>query len=140
MNSFNHYSLGSCGEWMFASLAGIDTDGAGFKKLMIRPTPGEGITWVKASYDSISGKIATSWKAEGNKFSLDVTIPPNTIATVYVPAKGPDGVTEVGKPATQAKGVKFLRMESNAAVYEVGSGSYRFQSILTRTNNKSIDK
>ncbi|MCX6872797.1 MAG: hypothetical protein NTW21_03170 [Verrucomicrobia bacterium] len=133
MNSFNHYSLGSCGEWMFSSLAGIDTDGAGFKKLMIRPTPGEGITWVKASYDSISGKIATSWKTGANRYSLDVTIPVNTTATVYVPAKDAAGVTESGKLATKAKGVTFLRMEANAAVYAVGSGTYRFQSTLPET-------
>ena len=128
MNSFNHYSLGSCEQWMFASLAGIDTDGAGFKKLVIRPTPGQGITWVKADYDSIQGKIATSWKADGGRLTLDVTIPPNTTATVYVPAKDASGVTESGKPAAQAKGVKFLRMENGAAVYEVESGRYQFGS------------
>ena len=126
MNSFNHYSLGSCGEWMFSSLAGIDTDGAGFKKLMIRPTPGQGITWVRASYDSINGKIATSWEVAGGTFRLDLTIPPNTAATVYVPAKDAASVKESGQPAAAAKGVKFLRTEQGAAVYEVGSGSYSF--------------
>ncbi len=128
MNSFNHYSLGSCGEWMFASLAGIDTDGPGFKKLMIRPTPGNGITWVKASYDSINGKIATSWKAEGDTFSLDVTIPPNTTATVCIPAKDAASVKESGKPAASAAGLKFLRMDHGTAVYQAGSGSYAFTS------------
>ena len=59
-----------------------------------------------------------------------MTIPVNTTATVYVPAKDAVGVTESGKPAAQANGVKFLRMENNAAVYEVGSGTYRFQSTL----------
>jgi len=130
MNSFNHYSLGSCGEWMFASLAGIDTDGAGFRKLVIKPTLGPGITWVKASYDSICGKIATSWKTEGGKLSLDVAIPPNTTATVHVPAKDASSVTESGKPAATAKGVKFLKIDEGASVYEVSSGSYRFQSLL----------
>ena len=126
MNSFNHYSLGSCGEWMFSSLAGIDTDGAGFKKLMIRPTPGQGITWVKASYDSINGKIATRWKVADGTFRLDLTLPPNTTATVYVPAKDATSVKESGQPAAAAKGVKFLRTEHDAAVFEVGSGSYSF--------------
>ena len=59
---------------------------------------------------------------------MDVTIPVNTTATVYVPAKDAAGVTESGKPAGQAEGVKFLRMENAAAVYEVGSGCYRFCS------------
>ncbi|MCX6875466.1 MAG: family 78 glycoside hydrolase catalytic domain [Verrucomicrobia bacterium] len=128
MNSFNHYSLGSCGEWMFSSLAGIDTDGPGFKQLVIRPTPGNGITWVKASYDSINGKISSSWKLDANQFTLAVTIPPNTTATVYVPAKDAASVTEAGKPTAQADGLKFLRTQDNAAVYAVGSGTYQFQS------------
>jgi alpha-L-rhamnosidase len=128
MNSFNHYSLGSCGEWMFASLAGIDTDGPGFKKLMIRPTPGHGITWVKASYDSINGKIATSWKVVRDTFSLDVTIPPNTTATICIPAKDAASVKESGQPAASVAGLKFLRMDHGTAVYQAGSGSYAFTS------------
>ena len=128
MNSFNHYSLGSCGEWMFSSLAGIDTDGPGFRKIMIRPTPGNGITWVKAGYDSVSGKIAASWKTAGDTFSLDVTIPPNTTATVCIPAKDEAGVTESGKPATTAPGLKFLRMEQGTAIYQAVSGTYAFTS------------
>lgn len=130
MNSFNHYSLGSCGEWMFSSLAGIDTDGPGFKKLLIRPTPGEGITWVKASYDSIHGRIVSNWKREGDKLTMEVTIPANTTATVYVTARDAASVTESGKPARQATGVTFLRTDNNAAVYAVDSGTYRFQSAL----------
>jgi len=130
MNSFNHFSLGSCGEWIFATLAGIDTDGPGFKKLIIRPTPGEGIDWAKASYDSINGRISTSWKTENGKLSLDVSIPANTTATVHVPAKDAASVTEGGKPADKASGLKFLKMENGAAVYEAGSGTYQFKSVL----------
>jgi alpha-L-rhamnosidase len=50
-----------------------------------------------------------------------------------VPAKDTASVTESGKPATKAVGLKFLRMENNAAVYAVGSGNYQFQSALTKT-------
>jgi len=126
MNSFNHYSLGSCGEWMFSRLAGIDTDGPGFRKLIIRPTHGNGISWTKASYDSINGRILTSWKIEGGVFSLDVVIPPNTTATVYIPAKDAAAVKESGKPSGDARGVKFLRVEDGSAIYEVASGGYSF--------------
>ena len=55
-----------------------------------------------------------------------MTIPANTTATVYVPAKDAAAVTEGGKPAGEAAGVKFVRMEGGCAVYEVGSGEYRF--------------
>jgi alpha-L-rhamnosidase len=59
---------------------------------------------------------------------MEVTVPVNTTATVYILAKDETGVTESGKPATKADGVKFLRMENGAAVYEVGSGTYHFES------------
>ena len=50
-----------------------------------------------------------------------------------MPAKNADAITESGKPLAKAAGVKFLRRESNAAVYAVGSGTYRFQSTLPAT-------
>ncbi len=59
---------------------------------------------------------------------MEVTIPANTTATMYVPAEDANKVTESGKPAAKAEGVKFVRMENGAAVYAVGSGTYRFQS------------
>jgi len=138
MNSFNHYSLGSCGEWMFSTMAGIDTDGPGFKKIIIRPTPGEGITWVKASYDSINGRIVSNWAIEGNKMTMNVTIPPNTTATVYVSVKDAASVTESGNPADKAPGVKFLKQENGCALYEVGSGTYQFVSTLPKSMQGKI--
>ena len=70
------------------------------------------------------------WQREGNQFSLDVTVPANTTATVFVPAKDANEVTESGKSATAAEGVKLLRTEGNTAVYAVGSGVYAFRSSL----------
>ena len=61
---------------------------------------------------------------------MDVTIPANTTATIYVPASAVGSVSESGKPAAKAAGVKFLRMESDTAVYAVGSGTYRFESSM----------
>ena len=66
---------------------------------------------------------------------MDVTIPVNTSATVFVPSKDGAGVTESGKPAAQAQGVKFLRRENGAAILAVGSGTYRFQSTITEIIN-----
>ncbi len=128
MNSFNHYAYGACGQWMFSTLAGIDTDGPGYKKIIIRPRPGGSLTYAKAHYDSIHGRIATYWKKEKGRFVLDLTIPANTTATVYVPADSAEHVTESGKGAAGAAGVKFLWTEDGAAVYEVGSGNYAFVS------------
>lgn len=128
MNSFNHYSLGACGEWMFRSMLGIETDGAGFKKITMKPELGEGITWAKGHYDSIQGRIGSDWKIENKTFHWNITVPANTTATVYVPAKDAAAVTESGKAAAEAEGVKFLRMENDRAVYQVAAGSYGFVS------------
>ena len=91
MNSFNHYSLGSCGEWMFDTVAGIGLDPTqpGFKHILIRPRPGGDLTHAEASYDSIRGRIISEWKCDGDKLTLDVTIPPNTSATVHLPGQKP---------------------------------------------------
>ena len=128
MNSFNHYAFGSVGRWLFGTVTGIDTEGPGYKRIIIRPRPGGGFNYAKASYKSIHGKIISDWRIKGRTFTLNVTIPANTTATVYVPAKDPESVTESGKPAAGSEGVKYLRMEEDAAVYEVGSGNYVFVS------------
>ncbi|MEI6604734.1 MAG: glycoside hydrolase family 78 protein [Verrucomicrobiota bacterium] len=132
-NSQNHFMFGHINEWFYHDLAGIQYDPAavGFKKIIIKPVPVGDLTWVKAHYDSLYGRIVSNWKLETRNLKMDVTIPINTTATVYVPAKDAAGVTESGKPAAKAEGVKFLRVENNAAVYEVGSGCYQFCSEMT---------
>jgi len=124
-------------EWAFRDLAGIDTQGAGFGHLLIRPGVSTAsapdtapLTWVKASYSHPRGRVVCNWKIEGGKLTLEVTIPPNTTATVYVPTTDGQSVTESGKPAAKASGLKFMRMESGAAVFEAGSGAYHFVSAI----------
>ncbi len=137
MNSFSHYAFGAVCEWMFSQLAGIQSDGVGYQRIIIRPTPPspgsnpdqKPIDWVRAHYDSIRGRIASAWKAEGGQFNLEVTIPANTTATVYVPARDAAGVTESGRPLAQAQGVKFLRAEGARVVLAVASGHYRFRTV-----------
>ncbi len=129
MNSFNHYAIGAVGEWMYRVVLGINADPAqpGWKRAVIRPRPGGGLTWAKGSYHSIRGKIEVAWRQpSADAFSLDVTIPPGVTATVYVPARDAARVSEGTGPASRAAGVTFVRMEEGAAVFDVGSGQYRF--------------
>ncbi len=130
MNSFNHYSLGSCGEYLFGHVAGIRSETPGFKTIRIQPVIRDGLTWATGSYASMQGRVATTWKTQGSRLSLEVVVPGNTTATVYVPAKDAASVTESGKAVDKVEGVKFLRMEKDAAVYEVGSGTYTFASVM----------
>jgi len=130
MNSFNHYAYGSCGEWMFKTMAGIDTDGPGYKKIIIHPQPAGGITYVKAHYDSIHGRIRSNWQIKDDTFTLNVTIPANTSAKVFIPAASKEDVTENGTRPAPARGINFLSMGNNTAVYQIGSGDYNFKSKI----------
>ncbi len=129
MNSFAHYSFGAVAQWMYENIGGIRASEPGYRRMVIRPEPGGTLSEVQASYESIRGPITTAWRSgpEG-AFSLDVTIPANTRAEIHVPAESPDVVREGDRPAAEAAGVRYLRMESGAAVYEVGSGTYRWTS------------
>jgi alpha-L-rhamnosidase len=131
-----HHQFGACvAGWMYRCLAGIrpDLSGAGYKKLTIQPAIISKLTWVKSHYDSVYGRVESSWKKEGDSLTMEITIPANTTATVYIPARDVAGVTESGKPISKVKGVQFLRMENSDAIYVVGSGTYRFQSTLPET-------
>ncbi|KRF10001.1 alpha-L-rhamnosidase [Paenibacillus sp. Soil766] len=104
MNSFNHYSLGSVGEWMFRYMAGIEADSElpGFQHVIIRPKPGGNLSWVKASYESLYGCIKVEWHlSDEGDYHLHVDIPANTTATIHIP-----GQTET--------------------THRIGSGSYMF--------------
>jgi hypothetical protein len=127
-SSQNHFMLGQINEWFYHDLAGIQCgpDAPGFKKIIIRPAFVGNLQWVKASYDSIRGRIASEWRRDGKKLTLCITIPANTTATVFVPAHDAAFVREGKLPAAQSDGVKFLRMENGAAVFAVASGKYEF--------------
>jgi alpha-L-rhamnosidase len=133
MNSGNHVMLvGDLNIWLHEYLGGIrpDPEAPGFKKIVIKPEVADGLTWVKASYNSVRGLIVSDWKLNGGKFHLNLTVPGNSTATVYVPAKNLADVTEGNQLLEQAKGVRFLRLEDSRVVLEVGSGQYAFDSRL----------
>jgi alpha-L-rhamnosidase len=130
MNSFNHWALGAVGEWMWRNIIGInpDDDHPGYREFVLRSRPGGGLSWAKGAYDSIMGRIASEWRIEGGTFTWKIAVPPNTVATIYVPTKDAKSVKEDGKPAAEADGVRFVRVEDGAAVYRVGSGTYSFMA------------
>jgi alpha-L-rhamnosidase len=129
MNSGNHVmQIGDLGVWMYEYLAGIrpDPEQPGFKHVIVRPYTLKELSFVKASHKCLYGTVASHWRRDGGRLRLDVTVPANTTATVYVPAKSGESVQESGAPAAHAKGVKFARMEDGTAVFDVESGQYSF--------------
>ncbi|AIE85899.1 family 78 glycoside hydrolase catalytic domain [Fimbriimonas ginsengisoli] len=121
-SSLNHIMFGDVSNWFYQWIAGIGLDPAtpAFKHVLIRPQPVSDLTWAKATEHGPYGLIRSSWQRNGAQFHLDIEIPPNTSATVYLPGSGsaPDGA-------------KLLRREGNAMLFEVGSGRHSFQSQLS---------
>ena len=123
MNSYNHYAFGSVIAWVYRYAAGIDTspDAPGFKEIIIHPHLDVRMTSARAEYDSIHGKIISDWKGTATgPFSLSVTIPANTSATVFLPVIAGAHLTESGGPVE-------AREDSGSYAVGVGSGSYTFE-------------
>jgi alpha-L-rhamnosidase len=123
MNSYNHYAFGSVIAWVYRYAAGIETmpDAAGFKEIVIHPHLDSRMTSARAEYHSIYGKIVSDWKgtAQG-PFSLNVTIPANTSARVFLPVISGAQITEDGKAIdTQPQNASYI--------VPIGSGSYHFE-------------
>ena len=101
-------------------------------RVVIAPQPGDGLTEAHASYDAITGRIASSWDISGGKLTMEVHLPPNTSATVRVPTANAAVVYEGPLDAAKALGVEFVRAEPGGAVFRVGSGTYRFMTPAPR--------
>ena len=125
MNSRNHVMLlGDLLIWFYENLAGIQNDpsAVGFKKIWMEPVFPEKLDAVDATYESPYGKIGSSWKRNGDQLAWHVTIPPNTTATVKLPARF--GV----KPDTAEPGIRSVREEDGFLIVELGSGAYLLES------------
>ena len=133
MNSFNHYSMGSIGEWMFSRVAGIDwdVDDPGYRHIIMHPTPSGGLTYAKASLKSIRGLIQSEWHHLANgTLTLDITVPANTYATVFLPSRNPTKIMEGSQLASKSPGVNGYSASKVEAVMEVASGTYHFKTSL----------
>ncbi|MCK5776457.1 MAG: family 78 glycoside hydrolase catalytic domain, partial [Bacteroidales bacterium] len=105
MNSFNHYAYGAVGSWLYNYVVGIRIDESmpGYKKIIIKPTIGGGLTFAASTHESMYGTISSSWKIEDGKVITEVEIPANTTAVVYIP-----------------------NLKNEYEKHEIGSGKYTF--------------
>ena len=86
MNSGNHVMLlGDLILWEYEYLGGIRALEPGYSKIQFKPYPIEGLDFVNCAYNSVSGRIESNWKREGNRFEWDIVIPANTTAEVCLP-------------------------------------------------------
>jgi alpha-L-rhamnosidase len=133
MNSFNHYAYGAIGDWMYRVMAGLEIDQAapGYKHFFVQPQPGGGFTAVKASHNSMYGRVGASWTLKDGAFELTVEVPPNSSATVRLPKARLAQVKEGGQALSAGNGVGARRQDKDAVVMEVASGKYRFSYTMT---------
>jgi alpha-L-rhamnosidase len=140
MNSGNHVMLvGDLVPWLYEDLAGIapDPSDPGFHHVVMRPTAAGDLTHLRASYRSYYGTIVSEWIRQQGHFDIMVTLPANTRATLTLPARDPGAVSETANPgwgdlhpAGQSPGVTPKEGRPGVAVFELGSGTYRFRSDL----------
>jgi alpha-L-rhamnosidase len=144
MNSFNHYAYGAIGDWMYRVLAGInsgtDPDGVGYKKIIIKPYTENHLiaknvqeqydvaplTQVDANLKTYYGKISSSWEKEGEHLNIQVKIPVNTTANVYLPKTDTSSILEGKRPLSYSQEINIIGEEDGYTIVELGSGQYNF--------------
>jgi len=153
MNSFNHYAYGAVGDWMYRVLAGIDTDPShvGYKKIIIKPyvygrklkegerpvsgnlngrirtdTTTNGLKQVAADLETNYGKVSSHWSIDKGQVLVDVEVPVNTSALVYLPSGNVETIKESGKNVSGNKMIVISERQPAFTVIELGSGKYSF--------------
>ncbi|MDB5146402.1 MAG: Bacterial alpha-L-rhamnosidase [Mucilaginibacter sp.] len=126
--SNNHFMLGHLMEWFYSGLAGIrpTDDAIAFNKIEIRPETVGDVTWTKANYQSPYGNILSSWKKDNGQFTLEVSIPVNTTASIYLPVKNNAAITVNGQNIKTRHDLKFVGYHNGKAEIKAGSGNYTF--------------
>lgn len=126
--AFNFSSLGGVDAWFYRTLAGINPDenSPGFKEFIMKPEVVGDLTWVRASHDSPYGKIGSAWKTGNDSLVMDITIPVNTTARVYIPCEHPETIRESGMSVSRSGDIKVEKAENGKTILKVGSGKYHF--------------
>lgn len=118
--SNNHFMLGHIMEWFYSGLCGIQNQSAAFSAIIIKPEPVGDVTWAEASHKTLYGMLKSRWEIKNGQFLQFLTIPPNTTATLYLPAKKGSRITESGGK------VADLTYANGRAIIKLGSGNYSF--------------
>src|SRR5262249_53358355 len=121
-----HSSFLSLGEWFVRGVAGIrpDPERPGYEHVIVRPAPVGDLGSARARFDSVRGPIAVEWERDDARFTLHVSLPPGTSASVYVPTDDATAVLEGGRPARSAAGVSVRDGPGRTALFDIEAGTY----------------
>lgn len=124
--SHNHPMFGSVGEWLYQSLGGIQATAPGFKEFRVKPFFVKNLQWMNCRYQSVYGEIRSEWKMDNGCYILQVMVPVNTQAKVYLPAQA-EQITEGNISLREVKNIRVVEEKSNSTCVEVPSGVYSFK-------------
>ena len=121
MNSFNHYSLGSVGDWLYGRVAGIDQapGSVAYKELLLRPTPGGKLTWALAEQETVRGLVSCGWRLDGDEITVCVAVPPGSTAVLEIPTPDPGSVRHDDAPVA-------AEPSAHGVVVRLASGRFTF--------------
>ncbi|MGJ7032666.1 family 78 glycoside hydrolase catalytic domain [Niabella hirudinis] len=128
--SQDHPMFGSVMAWFYKSLAGIRPAAAGFRKIVIKPFVNNGLSQVKCDYRSPQGLIRSGWKKEGTLVRFQISVPANTEAEIWIPAKDRTAVRSGNLSLDQDPAVRFLKQSEGYQVLSVPAGDYVFTAAL----------
>ena len=126
--SNNHLMLGHLMDWFYTGLGGISQSktSVAYKEIVIKPEMVGDLKWVKTSYHSPYGEIRSEWEKTGKNVKMNVIIPANTTALVYIPFVSGSVIKESGKDIATIKGIQVIGEENGRKICKVGSGTYSF--------------
>lgn len=87
LNSMNHYAYGSIGDWMYRKIGGINQLEAGYHRFYVRPMFVQGIEEARTELETPYGKIVSAWSCKNKKIHVEIHVPANTSAVIYLPEK-----------------------------------------------------
>lgn len=148
MNSFNHYSYGSVGAWMYQNIGGLDMLESGYKKSKIALKLTKKLSYTKAALETMYGKISVDWEIAEDKVNIKVVIPHNTTSIITLPKV--KNIEKIKKYIIEAYNEKRLHIDLTNGLsetyidtdfgfkifgdnisFEIGSGSYNFSYEYT---------
>ncbi len=135
MNSQNHIMFGSIDAWFYRVLAGLSPLRPGWQAVRVRPHILGDLTYVEASLETVSGRVAAGWRKDGETLSLEAAIPVGAEGEVHVPLLWPGArilesgrtLWRAGRAVETVEGIEPLGERKDRAVFKVGSGAYRFE-------------
>jgi alpha-L-rhamnosidase len=130
MNSFNHYSLGSVGEWLWRSVAGIDQapGSVAYRELVLEPRLGDRLDWVSAAFDSPRGRIEVDWRREEGGMAAKLVVPPGRPAELRLPVREGSAVSLDDQPVPGHPAAELLSTSGGRVRLRLQPGSWSLRS------------